>query len=53
MSNTSAYASSSAAGSSSTDNAELQANPITILKKIQNGTAYMYEASKQNKFLKW
>ena len=53
MSNTSTYASSSAAGSSLTDNAELQANPITVLKKIQNGTAYMYEASKQNEFLEW
>ena len=28
-------------------------NPTTILKRIQNGMAYMYEASKQKEFLKW
>ena len=28
------------------------ANPTTILKRIQNGTAYMYKASKQKEFLK-
>ena len=29
------------------------ANPTTVLKRIQNGTAYMYEASKQKEFLEW
>ena len=28
-------------------------NPTTILKRIQNGMAYMYEASKQKEFLEW
>ena len=27
--------------------------PTTVLKRIQNGTAYMYEASKQKEFLEW